>query len=45
MVTILVKKGQSTLNSIHLRRSKTYKSQEIMKVSRIEPESSNHGGQ
>jgi len=45
MVTILVKKGQSTPSSFHLRRSKTYKCQKIMKVSRIEPESSNHGGQ
>jgi hypothetical protein len=45
MVTILVKKGQSTLNSFHLRRSKTCKGQEIMKVSRIEPGSNSHGGQ
>ena len=45
MVTEVVKKRQSTPNELYLRRSKAYKSQEIMKVSRIEPESSNHGGQ
>ena len=45
MVTEVVKKGQSTLSSLHLRRSKTCKCQKIIRVSRIEPGSSNHGGQ
>ena len=45
MVTKVVKKEQSTPQSLYLRRSKAYKSQEIIRVSRIEPGSSNHGGQ
>jgi hypothetical protein len=45
MVTILAKKGQSTLKPIHLCRSKACISQKNLVVGRIEPESSKHGGQ
>jgi hypothetical protein len=45
MVTLLVKKRQSTPSSFHLRRSKTCKCQEVVMVSRIEPSNANHGGQ